>query len=72
MRYYLDLNKIPRSVGRAEWYKIWRNKRVIEKKCIVDEEQKIVMLRLDNLNEKIRRSIMDEIIYPPLILGPYQ
>lgn len=72
MRYYLDLNKIPRSVCRIEWKKIWRDKRVIEKKLIVDEETMMTMLRLDNLDRKIRLDIMEKLIYPPLVLGPYQ
>lgn len=72
MRYYLDLEKIPRSVGRIEWKQIWRDKRVMEKKCIIDEEQKITMLRLDNLSARIRRDLIDDIIYPVIILGPYQ
>lgn len=72
MRYHLDLDKIPRSVDRTEWKEIWRNKRVKIKELAHQENEMRNRLRDKSLPSYVRKDIMEHLIYPPILLGPYQ
>lgn len=72
MKYYFDPTKIPRSVEKTEWKQIWRSKRMIVKRLAEQENEMRNRLRDKTLPNYVRKDIMDELVYPPLMLGPYQ
>lgn len=70
---YFIMEKVPRTVGRKEWYEIYRKVRVQRKECRTQESrlQELLREKGKEMHPRIRRDIMDSLIYPPLILGPY-
>lgn len=69
---YFDITKIPRSTTRQEWREMWRWKREVEKKLKEELGRKISILQtVTDLPSRVRENLMNEMIYPPLLLGPY-
>jgi hypothetical protein len=63
------LEKIPRTVGREEWYNIWRKvRRMRTEQKELDER---ICRLLPSMPTKIRQAEIDRIVNPPLLLGPY-
>jgi hypothetical protein len=63
--------KIPRTVTRKEWYEIHRWRRVTQKQLnatLLFEQEK---LRDPSTPSWVKRDLMNSMIYPPLLLGPY-
>lgn len=72
MRLYFDQTRIPRSVGRSEWRRIQREVRVTRKELAKAEATRIDMLRDPTLPKHLREDLINHLINPPILLGPYQ
>jgi hypothetical protein len=66
--------KIPRTITRKEWYEMWRWKRVTEKKLKEEVEKQFNFLRTygTTMPDYQKKDLLDKLINPPLVLGPYQ
>lgn len=71
MKLLFNISKVPRSLSKVEWKKLWRWKRETVKRLAKHEEAKIEMLQSD-LPPHLKSDLMDHIINPPILLGPYQ
>ena len=62
--------KFPRTIKRAEWYEIWRWKRVTQKRLIEELETQRLMLSVygATMPDYVRRNIIDNMINPPLLV----
>lgn len=69
MELYFRPEEVPRSIKRPEWYRIWRWTRIQRKELAESMERKRKMLLA--VPPSIRQDIINEMIYPPLLLGPY-
>lgn len=73
MKLLFDITKLPRSTTREEWKLHERWARVTRKGLKHGEEQRLALLRKrENLPERIRLSMIEDMVNPPLLLGPYQ
>lgn len=70
MRVWLPLTVVSRTTSKERWREIWRWKRIKTKELAQNEAQKIQLLRDDTVPTHIRNDIIDEIVNPPLLLGP--
>lgn len=69
-----DPSKIPRTISRQGWRKIWRWKRVTEKRLSEEfQKQHEAFVATGHLwPEHVRAEYLDKLVNPPLLLGPYQ
>lgn len=68
---YFYMPHVPRTVTREEWYKTWRRVRVLKKETAAMNKITTAQLRRLDVPQHIKNDIMDNLIFPPLILGPY-
>lgn len=68
---FFYMPRVPRTVTREEWYKAWRRVRVLKKETAALNKITAEQLHNPALPQRIKKDIMDNLIYPPLILGPY-
>lgn len=61
---------LPRTTTREEWYRKWTDYRVMKRGCRLQNQVKEGLLRSKALSPAQRQRIIDELIYPPLYLGP--
>ena len=74
MQLYFVPTKLPRTMSRKEWKECDRWRRVTQKKLAEEMQKKIDMLATfgtTELEQRMKRDIINEAIYPPLLLGPY-
>jgi hypothetical protein len=57
-------HRYPRSMTREEWYRTWRWVRQTRK------EQRMLAAALVCGNDRIRQDIMDQLVFPPLLIVP--
>lgn len=74
MKLYFNILTIPRTITREEWKRLWQWKRITEKDLQLQEEKKVNMLRRygDVMPLETKSRMIDEMVNPPLLLGPYQ
>lgn len=74
MKLYLDICKIPRTVTRAEWKEIHRWRRIVTRQLKKDVQHKMDMLAVygTTMLPEMKEDLLNEMINPPLLLGPYQ
>lgn len=68
---YFHMQSVPRRIGREEWYEIYHGVRLLRREVAVTNQAKADMLRRADIPDYIKNNIRDELIYPPLLLGPY-
>lgn len=61
--------KVRRSTTRGEWQSIWREARVMRKQIAQSNQDKVNLIQTLS-DTKLKQMLMDEMIYPPLVLGP--
>lgn len=69
LAYYFHMESVPRTVTRTEWYKTWRQVRIDSKEHAKMAEKELKMFR--SAPDHIREQMLDHMINPPLVLGPY-
>lgn len=69
-----DLRKVPRTLSKIEWKKAWRDKRLLENSLRKHnaDEMKMLQTQGHKLSDKQRKDLIDRIVNPPIVLGPYQ
>lgn len=72
-RYYFHPQSMPRTITREEWYRVWHDVRVgfRENKEALIKHNDFFQANYHRMPEHIKKQMLDEIIYPPIILGPY-
>jgi hypothetical protein len=70
MKLYFDPQKLPRTIDRREWRELHRWQRLTKKELIKHEEELVQKLK-DPAYGHARNHIIDELVYPPLLFGPY-
>lgn len=70
---YFDITKVPRSTSREEWKNCWRRVRVLKKELLWANKGRIELLveHKDIMPPKIKADLIDHLVNPPLLLGPY-
>lgn len=69
MELYFRMEEVPRSIGREEWYRIHRWTRIQRKELAESREKKRQLLF--TTPPAIMQRIIDELVCPTLLLGPY-
>lgn len=69
--YYFYMPHVPRTTTRAEWYKAWRDVRIGQHTSAALEKGRFDLLRNQNIPAKVRKDLMDNLINPPIVLGPF-
>ena len=69
-----DITKVPRHTTRQEWREAYRWVRVQRKVLKKQEDTKIELLRThgDTMLPRMKQDLMNHLIYPPILLGPWQ
>lgn len=68
--YYFHMPDVPRTINREEWYKIWQEVRRRRKEVAAWNISRSNLLTIE-LPDYMRKDIIEHLINPPLILGPY-
>lgn len=69
---YFRPQSVPRTTTRDEWYKGYRRFREMRRESRVMNDHTVKLLASHkDMPARIRRHIIDRLIYPPLILGPW-
>lgn len=71
---YFNPSKFPRTIKRKEWKDIWRWKRVTEKRVKEEVDKQISNLIVygSTMPRYIKDDIMEELIYPLLLIHDKQ
>lgn len=68
---YFCMQLVPRTTTREEWYTGYRRVREMRRQQTHFAENARQLLTKHNLDERIRRDIIDHMVNPPIILGPW-
>jgi hypothetical protein len=70
MQVYFVPQLLPRTWTRAQWYKAWQWVRVARGAMKQHEENRTKWLRDPDLDPKLRQDLIEEMVNPPLLIGP--
>lgn len=65
-----DLDQVPRTVRRKEWYAAWRQVRIARREQKQHGERDRELLKTLPAGP-YRRELIDRMVNPPILLGPY-
>jgi len=70
---YFNPTMIPRTITRKEWKEIWRWKRITQSELAKAMQREIDYLVVygNTLLPEQKQRMIDNIVNPPLLLGPY-
>lgn len=71
--YYFRMQNVPRNISKARWKEVYRQVRVGRKWANEQTQRSQEALREfgENLPEHIYKDMIETMIYPPIVLGPY-
>lgn len=69
----LDIRRFPRSMSRKEWREIDRWRRVTQRRINEETARQLYNLgAYGTTHPEIYRDVMERIVNPPMLMGPYQ
>lgn len=73
LQLYFVPTLLPRTISRKEWYDLWRWKRVMQQELTVAAWRETAFFREygHTLTPEQRRDMLDRMVNPPILLGPY-
>jgi hypothetical protein len=73
MQLLFDQNKLPRTMTRQQWRKCDRWRRSAQKILRQYTERRLeALIRIGTSNPVLQDELLNEIINPPVLMGPYQ
>lgn len=69
-----DITKVPRNLSRQRWKDLWRWVRVVRGNLLKARMLQTERLRNHGhqMSDEQKRELIDRIVNPPIMLGPYQ
>jgi hypothetical protein len=69
LQLYFNPALFPRTITRKEWKKIWRWKRITQKRLAEEfEQQRLNLIMFGTTHPDIKADMLDRMINPPLLI----